>query len=117
MSGADRDKTRIQHVLQAIAYVEEFVKDSTPKLFVSDYLLQPAVVRQFEIIGEAVGNISEEIKEKFPEIEWNEIKGFRNFLIHEYFRVDSIELWKTIEEDLPSLKENLNQILDEHFNK
>ncbi|HKR04729.1 MAG TPA: HepT-like ribonuclease domain-containing protein [Bacteroidia bacterium] len=86
MSSLERDKVRIQHVLQAIKYVEEFVKDSDVKSFIKDYLLQSAVIRQFEIIGEAANNISKETGNKFPEVAWGEIKGFRNLLIHEYFR-------------------------------
>ena len=92
MSNKDKDEVRIKHILQAIKYIEEFVKDSQLKSFVKNYLLQSAVVRQFEIIGEAANNISNNLKEKFPEIKWAQIKRFRNLLIHEYFRVDAIEL-------------------------
>lgn len=112
MSEIERDRVRIQHVLQAILFIEEFVKESEFKKFINDNLLQSAVVRQFEIIGEASANISDDIKEKYPEVQWRQIKGFRNFLIHEYFRVDSIELWKTIEEDLPAIKGQLLIIID-----
>ena len=111
MSTNDRDKIRVQHILQAIAYVEEFVKNNDAKSFVKNYLLQSAVVRQFEIIGEAIGNISDGVKSKYPEVEWMKIKGFRNLLIHEYFRVDAIELWQTIQDDLPVLKDQMNWIL------
>lgn len=111
MSVNERDKVRLHHILQAIEFAEEFVAKSDLKLFVKDYLLQSAVVRQFEIIGEAAGNISEELKARYPEVKWMEIKGFRNLLIHEYFSVDAIELWKTIENDLPELKNHLKEIL------
>jgi uncharacterized protein with HEPN domain len=111
MSVNERDTVRLQHILQAIEFVEEFIAKADLKLFIKDYLLQSAVVRQFEIIGEAAGNTSEELKSKYPEVKWNEIKGFRNLLIHEYFRVDAIELWKTIEDDLPELKRQLKEIL------
>ena len=111
MSTNDRDKIRVQHILQAISYVEEFVGKEDAKSFVKNYLIQSAVVRQFEIIGEAIGNISDDTRNKYPEVEWIKIKGFRNLLVHEYFRVDAIELWQTIEDDLPVLKEQMNGIL------
>ena len=111
MSEFEKDKVRLQHILQAISFIDEFVKGIELKSFISDHLVQSAVVRQFEIIGEATNNISESLKTKYPEVQWKEIKGFRNFLIHEYFRVDAIELWQTIGEDLPIIKDQLEDIL------
>jgi uncharacterized protein with HEPN domain len=80
MSSLEKDKTRILHILQAIEFIEEFVKNSNAKSFVKDHLVQSAVIRQCEIMGEAAGNISDTLKKKFPEIEWTEIKGLRNLL-------------------------------------
>jgi len=66
--------------------------------------IQPLyVIREFEIAGEAVGNLSEEIKSKHKNIKWRDIKDFRNILIHEYFGVDLEIVWKVIDEDLPML--------------
>lgn len=73
---------------------------------------QSAVIRQFEIIGEASANISDELKKCEPDVEWNTIKGFRNLLVHEYFRVDVTEVWSTIENDLPVLKKQIQSILN-----
>lgn len=67
-------------------------------------MLQSAVIRKFEIIGEAATSISDETKSLSTTIPWHKIKGLRNILIHEYFRVDPSQLWETIKEDLPDLK-------------
>lgn len=111
MKNGSRDRLRINHILQAIKHIEEFTSSAKTKKFLADYLLQSAVTRQLEIIGEAVNAISAETKKKFPEVEWNSIKGFRNLLIHEYFSVDAAELWQTIRHDLPVLKNQMKHIL------
>lgn len=75
-------------------------------------MMQDAVVRQFEIIGEAVGRLSEKIKEENSELPWKDIADMRNKLIHEYFGIDLAVVWKTIEVDLPILKDSVIKILD-----
>jgi uncharacterized protein with HEPN domain len=64
-----------------------------------------------EIIGEASDHISEEIKTKFSEIEWAQIKGMRNIFVHEYFGIDSRLVWEIIQHDLPDLKNKVATIL------
>ncbi len=71
--------------------------------FSKDRKTYQAVIREFEIIGEAIGNLSEEYKNKHKNVPWQDIKDFRNILIHEYFGVDLEIVWKVIEEDLPVL--------------
>ena len=72
-------------------------------------MLQGAVIRRFEIIGEAASKISEKIKNENPEVQWRLIKEMRNKLIHEYFGVSAITIYSTIKFDLPILKEQLNK--------
>jgi uncharacterized protein with HEPN domain len=62
-----------------------------------------AVIREFEIIGEAVSKLPDDLKQKRPDIEWQDIKDFRNLLTHEYFGVDLEMVWRIIKDDLPSL--------------
>ena len=61
-------------------------------------------------MGEAVKNIPENFKKRYPDIPWREIAGFRDNLVHEYFGIDAREVWKTIKDDLPQLKKEINKI-------
>lgn len=71
--------------------------------FATDRMRCAATIREFEIIGEAVGKLPESLKEAFPEVPWREIKDFRNLLVHEYFGVDQEIVWNTIKQELPGL--------------
>ena len=78
--------------------------------FVRDDKTASAVVRKLEIVGEAVKNIPDEIKEKYPQIPWKDMAGMRNKLIHGYFGVDLKRVWRTIKEDLPKVKPEIGEI-------
>lgn len=89
----------------------EFVKDLSFEEFCNDRKTYSAVIREFEIIGEAVGKLPDEIKQRRSEVEWQDIKDFRNLLIHEYFGVDLEIVWKVILDDLPTLMNAIREIL------
>ena len=72
-----------------------------------------AVVRSFEIIGEATKNIPFDIRDKYPEVPWKNMAGMRDVVIHGYFGVDNAVIWKTLKEDIPGLKEKIKKILGE----
>ena len=72
---------------------------------------QDAVVRNFEIIGEAVKNLSERLKSNHPEISWKRIAGMRDKMIHEYFGVNLNLVWDTVDRDLPDLKQKVGEFL------
>jgi uncharacterized protein with HEPN domain len=74
-------------------------------------MLIDAVIRNFEIIGEAVKSIPIEIQMKYPDIEWKEASGFRNVLIHEYFGIDLEAIWDTINNDIPIFKDKILKVL------
>jgi uncharacterized protein with HEPN domain len=90
----------------------EFVKGSTFEQFCSDRKTYSAVIREFEIIGEAVGKVPEGLKRKRPDVQWQDIKDFRNLLSHEYFGVDLEIVWKIIEDDLPVLMDAIRQVME-----
>lgn len=97
-------------ILGSMNLIERFSKGLTKETFMKDELRQSAIVRQIEIIGEAVKNISDETKEKYPKIEWRKIAGTRDIIIHGYFKVDIETVWKTIKEDIPDVKEKIQRI-------
>ncbi|KUK79696.1 MAG: Uncharacterized protein XD95_0201 [Microgenomates bacterium 39_7] len=92
------------HIRDSINQIEEYVADYTYEQFVSDKKTQDAVIRQLEIIGEATSNLEESFKKQTSEIPWREISDFRNVLAHEYWDVDLAIVWKTVHEDVGTLK-------------
>jgi uncharacterized protein with HEPN domain len=79
--------------------------------FDSDGLLQDAVVRRLEIIGEAAGRVSPETVAAHPGIPWREIIGMRNRIVHEYFRIDLDVVWRVVQEDLQDLIDKLEPLV------
>jgi uncharacterized protein with HEPN domain len=98
-------------ILDSGAAILEFVKGLSFVEFRGDRKTCSAVIREFEIIGEAVAKLPEELKGRRPDVEWQDIKDFRNLLAHEYFGVDLEIVWKIIEEDLPILMDAIREIM------
>ena len=84
----------------------------TREYFLEDLKTQDAVIRNIEIIGEATKNLSDEIRNKYPEIPWNHMIGMRNRLIHGYFDVNLDIVWDTIRSDLPPLVEAFERVIE-----
>jgi uncharacterized protein with HEPN domain len=100
----------ISDILESINLIEEYTKNITEEELSKNKLTQDAIVRRFEIIGEAVKNIPNNFRDKHTNIPWREIAGLRDVLIHGYFGVNLIRVWKVIKEDLPKLKKELLSI-------
>jgi len=94
----------LEDILEAIEAIERFVVNDDFKSFYLDDKTSSAVVRKFEVIGEATKKIDSKIRKKYPEIPWKEIAGFRDRLIHDYFGIDYELVWNTIDKDSPDLK-------------
>jgi len=107
MRGKLGNKARLQHILDAIIEVENYLLNTNFSGFIENSMMKFACIKQLEIIGEASNYISEEIKSKFSTIEWAQIVGMRNIFVHEYFGVDSKIVWEIIKDDLPDLKEKV----------
>jgi uncharacterized protein with HEPN domain len=100
----------LKHILESIELIEDYVKDTTEKKFLSNPQQQDAVIRRIEIIGEAIKNIPTEFKGKHPDIPWRAISGMRDILIHEYFGIDLKLTWRVVKLRLPELKEKILEI-------
>ena len=104
------DSAFIEHILESICAIETFSRDLSKEELISNRLKQSAIVREIEIIGEAVKNISENLKEKYLEVRWKDIVGTRDKMIHHYFGVDLDIVWEIIKRDLPILKKQMERV-------
>jgi len=104
------DLIRLRHILKAAHDIVRFTKGKTRKDIKTDEILVLALIKEIEIIGEAATKLSIETKEKFPNVEWRDIIGMRNRLIHAYDEIDFGILCDTIVNDIPQLIKELEQI-------
>jgi uncharacterized protein with HEPN domain len=102
----------LTEMLGAVRNIRDFVAGMDKSDFLSDEKTRSAVVRQFEVLGEAAKGVPAEIRNAAPAIEWNAIAGMRDRLIHAYFRVDYELVWDTIVTELPGLEKDLEELLD-----
>ncbi|MFQ5814011.1 MAG: DUF86 domain-containing protein [Anaerolineae bacterium] len=103
----------LRHIRDAIQRVERHLAGVSWEQFLRNELVQDAVVRQLEIIGEATRNLSDDFRRGHPEVAWRQIIGMRNRLIHAYFKVDLGIVWEITHVDLPLLKEQVERFLEE----
>jgi uncharacterized protein with HEPN domain len=101
----------LDDILESINRIQTYSKDLTYYDFCSNLLVQDAIVRNIEIIGETTKKLSIEIKKKYPKINWKEIAGIRNKLIHDYSSVNYDIVWDILGIDIPILKEQIEEIL------
>ncbi|MCG3163905.1 MAG: hypothetical protein JMDDDDMK_05363 [Acidobacteria bacterium] len=105
------DSVYLRHVLDAIAKIETYLRDVDEQTFLNQSLLQDGAIRQIEIIGEAVKQLSSGLREQHPQLPWQDIAGMRDKLIHQYFGVDLDKVWVTVVRDIPVLKQEVTEIL------
>ncbi len=98
------DKTYLKHILDAIESIEDYIGQTAYEQFASNKMMLDAVIRELEIIGEAVNNLSRQFRDSHSQILWRRMTDMRNFLIHEYFGVNTKVVWDTCKTDLPELK-------------
>jgi uncharacterized protein with HEPN domain len=106
-------KLYLADIENALAKIEQYTAALSFEQFAANQLVIDAVVRNFEIVGEAVRNIPSEVTAAHSDIPWEKMIGMRNKVIHEYFGVDEEILWKTVKEDLPVFRGQIAKILKE----
>lgn len=117
MSKADvlRIPGYLEHILEAIERIDRYLADTDEAAFLNDQKTQDAVVRNFEIIGEAAHNIEcyhAAFAATHPEVPWSAVYAMRNRVAHGYFKVDLEMVWKTIHADLPELHAQIKRLLE-----
>jgi len=100
----------LRHIRDAIARIEKYTAQGR-KAFFEDSMVQDAVIRNLEVIGEAVRSLPPELKRRHPEIPWRSITALRNVLIHEYFGVDLEIVWRVVQRRIPTLKRHVEAML------
>lgn len=101
------------HILEAIRNIQEFVHGFDYEKFSKDKILQFAIIKNFEIIGEAANAVSRALKDRTADIGWREMIGLRHVLVHGYFQISNEIIWNTIANDLSPLKDKRTQILED----
>ena len=104
------DRVYLNHILDAITRIESYTSKGK-EVFFRESMVQDAVIRNLEIIGEAVKNLSADLRARHPEIPWARIAGMRDVLIHEYFGVRLQTVWNAVENRLPELRRHIETLL------
>lgn len=97
-------------IAECVARIEEYTT-AGQDAFAASTLIQDAVIRNFQVIGDATKNLSPELRQSYPDVPWRRMAGFRDVLVHDYLRVDLAIVWEIIEIELPSLKPKILEIL------
>lgn len=105
------DTIYLQHILDAIAKVENYIAQRDEATFLTQPLVQDGVIRQLEIIGEAAKHVTPALRSRYPHVPWKDIAGMRDKLIHQYFSVDLAAVWLTATQDLQVLKTAITAIM------
>ena len=106
----------VQDILDRIQRIETFIETGEDE-FLESLLIQDAVMRNFEVIGEATKRLSPDFRDQYPAIAWKQMAGFRDVIIHDYMGLEMEQIWATIETALPILKKQLLEILKELENE
>jgi len=101
----------LKDVFENMKHAEAFIENLTYEEYIKDKKTSYAVVRCIEIIGEAVKNIPDDVREKYPDIPWKKMAGMRDKISHFYFGIDMKKVWLAVKRDLPQIKPSIKKIL------
>lgn len=105
------DIDRLKDIKAAITKIAKYTEDMFFEEFEKNELVQDAVFKNFETIGEAAHKVSKSTKEQFAEVEWRKIEGLRHKLVHDYYEIDLEIVWNTKDKRLPQLYKSMNKII------
>jgi uncharacterized protein with HEPN domain len=111
MSKKRRDQDYLNDIQEAIKRIIAYTENLTYDPFMEDLKTQDAVIRNLEVMGEATKNLSSPLRKKYPQIPWKDLAGIRDKLIHHYFGINYEIVWKIVEEQLPLLQPQIEEIL------
>ncbi len=106
-----RDKPSLLDIFNACESIGRFIKNKTRDDFYNEEMMQQAVIRKIEIIGEASNRVSDELKKRFSELPWRKMRAMRNILIHMYDELELEIVWETASKDIPKLIRQLEKII------
>ena len=106
-----KDKNRLEHILHALKVIDYLKEGKSYQECKGDVAIYYALIKNLEIIGEAVYMLTKEFKENHPSTPWSQIEKLRHVLVHDYYQVDFNIIWDTIENDLKDLKMEVSEYL------
>ncbi|PZV12593.1 MAG: DUF86 domain-containing protein [Leptolyngbya sp.] len=106
------DRLYLLDIQERIQRIESYTQEGLDT-FLESEMIQDAVIRNFEVIGEATKRLSQDFKQSHPQIQWQQIAGLRDVLIHDYVRVNLTRVWGIIEDYLPSFKGQIENLLSQ----
>jgi len=109
------DAPRLIDILDHAHSLKRIIKANSIEEFINDDTIQAAVLYHLIVIGEAVANVTDDLKNKYPAIPWSDIKAFRNYVIHEYFNTDFQRVWNAATLEVPKLITNVKEIYTIEF--
>ncbi len=101
----------LKDIIEHIDEIRSFTKDISKSSFMQNKEKQNAVIRSIEVIGEAVKNVPDSFRKKYPEIPWSEIAGTRDIITHGYFRIDLDAVWNVVQKDISVLRKQIEDII------
>ena len=110
-----REELYLNDIIEAAEAIEHFVAGLKREQFLQDDLRRSAVLQKLIIIGEAAARLPKEFRDRYPEVPWGQVVSFRNILVHSYFSIKYVIVWKTAIEEVPDLRRKAAQILAQEF--
>lgn len=112
MIRAEKDLARLEHILDAVRKALASIDGLTLEQFLENPDKRAAAERYVTIVGEAANMVSDELKAKYPQVPWREAADMRNFIMHEYMKVDDTLVWSAVKNDFPELERLMKEICD-----